>query len=51
MGDSKPRWESLIQLGALLFGGLLFCVTLVVVTFGIGVRETATAGVAETRRC
>ena len=50
MGDSRPRWESVIQLGAVLFGELLLCVILVVVTCGIGIGETATAVVAESKR-
>jgi hypothetical protein len=39
-----------IQLGAALFGVLVFCVTLVVLTLGIGVRETAMAVAAESKR-
>lgn len=50
MSDSRPRRESVIQLGAVLGGGLLFCVTLVVLTGGIGIGETATAVVAEPNR-
>jgi hypothetical protein len=50
MGDSRPHWQSVIELGAALFGVLLFCVALVVVTCGIGVRGTATAVAAESKR-
>ena len=50
MGDSRPHWQSVIQQGAALFGVLLFCVPLVVATSGIGLPETATAMVVESKR-
>jgi hypothetical protein len=50
MSDSRPHWDSLLQLGAMLFGALLFCVTLVVVTCGIGAGETTAAAVAKSSR-
>ena len=50
MGDSRPHWESVIQLGMALCEGLLLCMALVVLTGGTGVRETATAVVAESKR-
>lgn len=50
MSDSRPHRESVIQLGALLGLGLLFSMTLVVVTRGIGLGEAATVVVAESNR-
>jgi len=39
-----------IQVGAVLCAGLLFCVALAVVTLGIGPRESVAAAVAEPKR-
>jgi hypothetical protein len=50
MGDYRPHWGSVIQLGAVLFGALLFSVPLVVLTGGIGVGEAAPVVVAEPKR-
>jgi hypothetical protein len=50
MGDFRLHWQSVVEVGAVLCAGLLFCVALAVLTLGIGPRESATAAVAEPRR-
>ncbi len=50
MADSRPNWESIVQLGAVLGLGLLFCMTLVVFACEIGLGQAATVVAADSEK-